>query len=114
MTVSDVFTTAGEWEHHKKYLVSMTPWHEREAKPDRYPCLCVSTLEYSHEYGKYKLIFEFVYADQFGAPQAKAACQAVLNSMSFRDGAWVAGPWADPDTPEGEGGVVQMLRDAVE
>lgn len=44
-----------------------------------------------------------------------AACRAVSDSMSQgEDGFWRAGPWADPNTPDGEGGTVQLLREALE
>jgi hypothetical protein len=47
--------------------------------------------------------------------KAVAACRSVLGGLSQGgDGFWRGGPWADPSTPEGEGGVVAMLREAVE
>lgn len=54
-------------------------------------------------------------AARTGAPdKAVAACRAVLNDLhNGDDRGWRAGPWADPNTPDGEGGTVAMLRAAV-
>src|SRR5262245_61752671 len=42
-------------------------------------------------------------------------CRLLLNDFHRgEDGFWRAGPFADPSTPEGEGGVIQLLREAVE
>jgi hypothetical protein len=44
-----------------------------------------------------------------------AAIRAVANGLHYNatNMGWECGPWADPQTPEGEGGVVQLIREAV-
>jgi hypothetical protein len=42
-----------------------------------------------------------------------AAVKAVAADLHCdADGNWSCGPWAGPETPEGEGGTVQLIREA--
>lgn len=86
-----------------------------DAEPDSYPCICCPSLRWHRDWGQHILDLDFVYASEFGATQAIAACKVVLNDLhNGEDGYWRAGPWADPKDPAGYEGIVQMLRDVVD
>lgn len=48
------------------------------------------------------------------APELLAVCELLLADLHWsEDRGWVMGPFADPQSPAGQGGVIELLRAAV-